>query len=581
MKLSFDDVLRHLGEFGRYQKWMSLFLSLSGITFGIRMMISVFLLNIPGHRCAIPGYDNDTYDVQSDNHAHVINATIPYVVKDGKLQLDSCHIYFDVANSTNGVADRTVVACKKWVYDKSVFESTVSSELNFVCDNAILATHSKVIFMAGCFLGSFAAGTLGDKIGRKKALYLCLLLLITGGIILNWSSNFVMFVILRFINGASAVGVFVSCFVIGIEMVGSSKRVRFGALLETFFAIGMVVLSGLAYFIRDWHTLELATAIPVAACLVYWWIIPESPRWLLKQCRQEEAEVIIRRMADVNRVKLPDNLFEEHVTETGTHDDDTPRSSFFHLFTNPVMCIRTLIIFLNWFVVSMVYYGLSLHSDNLGAGSLHLNFLLVGLVEFPAFVFVILLLNKLGRKVMYCASVLVGGVSCILTIFTILYADQTLQWVTVLLAMVGKLGSTGGFLIIYIFSSELFPTVIRHSATGASSSCARAGAMVAPYVVDMGKFVGGDFGRVLPLLMFGSLAVLVGLLALFLPETLDRDLPETIEDGVQFGRQPLRPRSAGEVSGENQRGLQLLLSDSRKTDGNQPMCKQYTLPVNA
>ncbi|XP_067676240.1 organic cation transporter protein-like [Haliotis asinina] len=558
MRLSFDDVLRHLGEFGRYQKWISLFLSLSGITFGIRMMISVFLLNIPRHRCAIPGYDNDTNDVQSTNHAHLINATIPYVIRNGKRQLDRCHIYFDVA--TNDIANRTVVACTKWVYDKTVFESTVSSELDFVCDNAILATHSKVIYMGGCLFGSFAAGTLGDRIGRKKALYLCLLVLITGGILLNWSSNFVMFAILRFINGASATGVFVSCFVIGIEITGPTKRVCFGVMLETFFATGMVVLSGLAFIIRDWHTLELATAVPVAVCLVYWWIIPESPRWLLKQGRQKEAEVIMRRIADVNQVTLPDNL-SQHVTET----DDNPKGSFVDLFTTPVMCTRTLIIFFNWLVVSMVYYGLSLHSDNLGAGSLHLNFLLVGLVEFPAFVLVITLLNKLGRKTMYCASLFTGGVSCILTIFPILFADQPLQWFTVLLAMIGKLGSTGGFLIMYIFSSELFPTVIRHSATGASSSCARTGAMIAPYIVDVGKFVDGDFSRALPLLMFGSLAVLAGLLALLLPETLNRDLPETIEDGIKFGRLPSRPTSVGEVSEGNQKGLPLLLTeDSRK-----------------
>ena len=55
---------------------------------------------------------------------------------------------------------------------------------------------------------------------------------------------------------------------------------------------------------------------------------------------------------------------------------------------------------------------------------------------------------------------------------------------TVLLAMVGKLGSAAAFAVIYVFSSELFPTVIRHSATGASSSWARVGGMIAPYIVD-------------------------------------------------------------------------------------------------
>ncbi|XP_046553873.1 organic cation transporter protein-like [Haliotis rubra] len=251
-----------------------------------------------------------------------------------------------------------------------------------------------------------------------------------------------------------------------------------GVMIQVFFGVGTTTLSVVAYFISDWYTLELAMAVPVAIFLIYWWVIPESPRWLMNKFRDEEAEVIIRRAADVNRVKLPDNLFEQQEkTEAETHDNDKPKGNFFHLFTTPIMCLRTLIIFFNWFVVSMVYYGLSLNSDNLGAGSLHLNFLLAGLVEFLAIGLAMSVIDKIGRKILHCLCMIIGGVSCIVTIFTILYAEASLQWVTVMLAMIGKVGATGSFTVIYIFSSELFPTIIRHSATGASSSCARIGGM--------------------------------------------------------------------------------------------------------
>ena len=46
----------------------------------------------------------------------------------------------------------------------------------------------------------------------------------------------------------------------------------------------------------------------------------------------------------------------------------------------------------------------------------------------------------------------------------------------------------------------------------------------------------GKFGKALPLLVFGSLSAIAGLMALLLPETLKRDLPETIQDGITFGR---------------------------------------------
>lgn len=75
-------------------------------------------------------------------------------------------------------------------------------------------------------------------------------------------------------------------------------------------------------------------------------------------------------------------------------------------------------------VVSMVYYGLSLNTDNLGAGSLYVNFLISGLVEFPAYTICILLLGRVGRKVLHCGSMILGGVSCLLTTFTVLYLDK-------------------------------------------------------------------------------------------------------------------------------------------------------------
>ena len=49
--------------------------------------------------------------------------------------------------------------------------------------------------------------------------------------------------------------------------------------------------------------------------------------------------------------------------------------------------------------------------------------------------------------------------------------------------------------------------------------------------------IGGRFGEVEPLVVFGVLSIIAGLLILLLPETLNQKLPDTIEEGVRFGNE--------------------------------------------
>ena len=56
---------------------------------------------------------------------------------------------------------------------------------------------------------------------------------------------------------------------------------------------------------------------------------------------------------------------------------------------------------------------------------------------------------------------------------------------TLVLALVGKLGASTGFHVIYQYSAELFPTVVRNSGMGSCSCMARIGGIVAPLVADL------------------------------------------------------------------------------------------------
>lgn len=63
------------------------------------------------------------------------------------------------------------------------------------------------------------------------------------------------------------------------------------------------------------------------------------------------------------------------------------------------------------------------------------------------------------------------------------FVTTDMQWLVVLLAMIGKSAITASFLAVYIFSAEQYPTVIRNVGVGACSTVARIGGIIAPYVL--------------------------------------------------------------------------------------------------
>ena len=65
------------------------------------------------------------------------------------------------------------------------------------------------------------------------------------------------------------------------------------------------------------------------------------------------------------------------------------------------------------------------------------------------------------------------------------FAPLGLLWLQVTLSVVGKMCVSSGFEVIYILSTELFPTVVRNVGLGTSSACARAGSMVSPYIAQL------------------------------------------------------------------------------------------------
>ncbi|KAI1305817.1 Solute carrier family 22 member 5 [Halotydeus destructor] len=105
-------------------------------------------------------------------------------------------------------------------------------------------------------------------------------------------------------------------------------------------------------------------------------------------------------------------------------------------------------------------------------------------------------------------------------------SSPSLAWLTTALAMAGKFCITASFAIIYLYSAEIFPTVARTVGIGSSSVAARLGAVMAPFIKELGS----STHITVALAIFGLLSIANGLLVLQLPETKGKDIPDTLKE---------------------------------------------------
>ncbi|KAG8185674.1 hypothetical protein JTE90_008944 [Oedothorax gibbosus] len=429
-----------------------------------------------------------------------------------------------ISNSSIG---RTIVKCDSWEYDDSFYYSTIVNEFDLVCDREWLVSMSKSIFIAGYFCTMLVFGHVSDRFGRRTVISICNVIAVISATVSLFSASYFMFGICRFFIAVGVAGVFSTSFVLLMEVIGPEHRSFYGMVVNFGFSLGCVSLPVIAWLTRDWFWMQFVMTVPCYFLLSSWWLLPESPRWLLSRGKTEETVDLLLKIGSINKKTFPDmeNQLRKATTKaTEVHGVESGTGNIFQLFTAQLRR-RTMIICFSWFVISFVYYGLSYNTNDL-AGDPFVNFALYAVIEIPAYFFPLFVIRKWGRRNPMAFTLITGGAAC-LAMYPI---PQDPWWISVSVSLFGKFCITCSFAILYIFTVELFPTVLRNIGLGSASMCGRSGSFIAPFMRELGYAT----HPVVPQLLFGVLAATSGFLGLLLPETNNTTVPDTIEEAGEM-----------------------------------------------
>ena len=166
-----------------------------------------------------------------------------------------------------------------------------------------------------------------------------------------------------------------------MELIGIKWRELVSVLYQIPFNLGHLTLPLFAYFIRDWQTLQFALSIPSVILISYYWLIPESPRWLFAVGRVDESVKILEKAAKINNLPV-DNIRGNLETIHGAKTEQKAKGNILDLFRSPNMRVKTICMNFNWFTCGMCFFGVSQYVGESG-GNIFKNVAMSAMFTLP------------------------------------------------------------------------------------------------------------------------------------------------------------------------------------------------------
>ncbi len=354
--------------------------------------------------------------------------------------------------------------------------------------------------LMGMIVGNWGWGWYADQYGRKNAFQWTVLGYSLFAGLTALATGFYSGFALRFLTGVGLGGALAIDTAYLSEHLPTDRRGRYLVYLDAFWPLGNVLAVALAWVflsaltspagtvavpvvgeVAGWRLLFAAAAFPALLVFVIRSQLSETPYFLARQGRIDEANARIEAIAAENGTKA--EPIDADRIETG------PTPTVSRLF-EPDVRQQTLMIGAAWFAINFGYYGVFIWlPQTVGAagvvGNIYLYFVLIGLVQIPGYLSAAYLVDAIGRKRTLGSYLALSG------LFTFVFAAAMPGVDLFGLGLSGFWPFLGGLLAasfftlgawgaIYAYTPELFPTEARGTGMGYAGGVGKIAAVLGP-----------------------------------------------------------------------------------------------------
>ncbi|CAF0796926.1 unnamed protein product [Rotaria sp. Silwood1] len=402
---------------------------------------------------------------------------------------------------------------------------------------------------AGMMVGAFIFGIIADKYGRRRVIIISAVLNTIFGIFTAIAPNYYCILLARILVGFALSGASQGSTLM-LEYLPSSTRATIIIISGLFWALGSIFEYTMGMIIvplYGWRLLTVLSALPITIVAIFMYFVPESPRYFVASGCPEKAEQILQAVATTNKRSLPEGKLQD------VHAQDEC-GSIKHLFHANYKRTSFLVAFM-WMTVAMSYYGLVLintsimtlfdneHESITNTSTIkppqckmlttkdYQSLIFTTIGEMFGIPLLLFFLAYFGRR-MVCAI----NFSCAsLCFLSFLFTSHTKPWMINVITFLARMFISSQFSLVYLYTMEAYPTVIRAMAVGCASSMARIGAMITPFLAQV--LIKKTFHGTIAIYVLAT--AIAAICAVLLPiETRGRGLKQAASDQHSSSRVP-------------------------------------------